>query len=174
MRKSDWQHLALLAILMSREEMKPALHNRLLAYTWEFSISMGIASAIGFMLLIFHHEGALIWDWFVIGMILLTAVPTAGIGYFFGAIYIWMILGHVAARIQGAPFSKGDEVMVLSGKHKGRVTRIYQVWEPRGQIRLELGEEAKKAVTDVVCIVTVTRTRCKESAQAVREHPAGA
>lgn len=162
------------AILYVAQEMKPALHHRLLAYAWEFSIFMGIAGAVGFMLCIFHNEGALIWDWSIVGLILLTTVPTAGIGYFMGALFIWMILGQIAARIQGSPFSKGDEVIVLSGKYKGRVTRVHAAWEPRNQVLLELGEEARRSVTDVVWVVTITRTRRETPAQTVQEHLAGA
>ena len=65
----------------------------------------------------------------------------------------------MAARLQGWPFKIGDEVCILSGKHINTITRIYEVWDERGQVRLDLGEEAKNAVDDVFCAVTVCRMK---------------
>jgi hypothetical protein len=143
--------------------MKPAFHNYLLAHTATFSIFTGIMGAIGSMLFLLHDEGALLLDWSLAGWILLAALPLAGIGYVIGICFIWMILGHIAARLQGWPFFEGEEVVILVGRHKGRVARIYEVWEPRGQVRLELGDAAKESVTDVYCAVAVTRANNKTS-----------
>jgi len=142
--------------------MKPAFHHYLLAHTAAFSITIGILGAIGIMLYTLHEEGALMGEWSVIGWILLAAIPVAGIGYVVGIVFIWMILGGIAARIQGWPFTNGDEVVILAGKNRGRVTRVYEVWEPRGQVRLELGDEARESITDVYCAVEVTRTKSTE------------
>ena len=139
--------------------MKPRFHNYLLAHTATFSMFAGIIGSIGIMLIALHGEGALIWDWEIAGWLLLTIIPVAGIGYMIGVTFIWMILGNIAAWMQGAPFSKGDEVIVLAGKHKGLVTRIHATWDTHGPVLLELGEEAgKKSISDFVCLVTVTRT----------------
>ncbi len=142
--------------------MKPAFHHYLLAHTAAFSIILGIIGAISLLLFTLHEEGALMAEWPVIGWIALTAIPVAGIGYIVGVVFIWSILGGIAARIQGWPFAEGDEVVILSGKNRGRVTKVYEIWEPRGQVRLELGDEAKECVTDVYCAVAVTRTRNTE------------
>lgn len=146
------------------DEMKPAFHHYLLAHTATFSIVIGIVGAIGIMLYTLHDEGALMGEWPVIGWILLAAIPVAGIGYVVGIAFIWMILGGLAARIQGWPFTEGDEVVILAGKDRGRVTKIYEVWEPRGQVRLELGDHAKESFEDVYCAVAVTRTKNTEQA----------
>ena len=118
---------------------------------------MGIMGALGFMLYMLNMEGALVAEWSAIGWVLLAAIPVAGIGYIIGVVFIWMLLGRIAARIQGWPFVVGEEVMILAGKHKGRIAKIYEVWEPRGQVRLELGEQEKESVNDVYCAVVVTR-----------------
>jgi hypothetical protein len=62
-------------------------------------------------------------------------------------------------RINGAPFDVGDQVMILSGKHAGRVVRVYQLWEERAQVRVELGDAERKAVTDVYSETQVCRCR---------------
>jgi len=147
-------------------KVNPAFHHYLLAHTATFSIIVGVIGSIGLLLLTLHEEGALVGDWLMIGWIIFIAIPVAGIGYIVGVAFIWMILGGIAAWIQGWPFSKGDEVVILSGKNRGRVAKVYAVWESRGQVRLELGDEAKESVTDVYCAVAVTRTN--------KEHPADA
>jgi hypothetical protein len=154
--------------------MKPALHHYLLAHTAIFSIIVGIVGATALLLFTLHEEGALIREWTVIGWIVLAAIPVAGIGYIIGVVFIWMILGGIAARIQGWPFAKGDEVVILSGKNRGRVVTVYEVWEPRGQVRLDLGDEAKENVTDVYCAVAVTRTKNTEQADAGNRAKPGA
>lgn len=94
----------------------------------------------------------------MIGLIGLAVLPVVGIGYFCGA-FIRMFVGGISARIQGWPFEVGDEVIVLAGKNKGQIARVYEVWETRGQVRLDLGREAKESVEDVFCAVLVTRLR---------------
>ena len=121
------------------------------------------------MLFTLHIEGVLMGNWPVIGWIILAAIPIAGIGYIVGVAFIWMLLGGIAARIQGWPFEKGDEVVILTGQNRGRVTKIYEVWEPRGQVRLELGGEAKESFADVYCAVAITRAKSQnKSSQPTR------
>jgi len=139
--------------------MKPALHNYLLAHTATFSAAIGVLAALGLLFFTLHDEGALTTRWPMIGWIILAAIPIGAIGYIVGVVFIWMMLGGIAARIQGWPFKKEEEVVILAGKNKGTVARIYEVWECRGQVRLELGEDARKAVTDVYCAVAVTRSK---------------
>lgn len=138
--------------------MKPAFHHYLLAHTATFSIIVGVVGALGLLLFTLHEEGALMGQWPLVGWIMLAAIPVAGIGCIVGMVFIWMMLSGIAAWIQGWPFSEGDEVVILAGKNRGRVAKVYEVWEPRGQVRLELGDAAKKSVTDVYCAVAVTRT----------------
>ena len=152
--------------------MKPALHNYFLAHTPIYSAAIGIVGTIGMFLKALHDGGALIGDWHVIGWIVLASIPIAAIGYIIGMIFIWMMLGGVAARIQGWPFKVGEELVILAGKEKGRMAKVYDVWEPRGQVRLELGDAAKDSFKDVYCAVAVTRARNTEQVVAVTPPPA--
>ena len=54
------------------------------------------------------------------------------------------ILGTYENERNGAPFQVGDRVHILAGPHKDRVLRIYEIWEERRQVRVELGDEKKK------------------------------
>ena len=119
---------------------------------------LGVIGAIALMLLALHEEGALVPDIGVWLLILLAVIPTGLIGLIMGVVFIWgFFLSHIAARIQGWPFSAGDEVIVLSGAHKNTRTRIYEVWTERGQVRVDLGPELKKAVKDIFCAVEVCK-----------------
>lgn len=139
--------------------MKPALHHYLLAHTAICSAAMGVVGAMVVFLKLLYERGALIGDWHVVGWIVLASIPTIVTGYLIGRIFIWMMLGGVAARLQGWPFKVGDELVILAGKERGRTARVYAVWEPRGQVRLELGDKDKDSYQDVYCAVAVTRTR---------------
>lgn len=138
--------------------MKVGFHHYFLAHTFSFSVVIGIAGSIGALLSTLHEEGLLMGEWPVIGWILLAAIPVAGIGYIFGCVFVWMVLGSIVGKIQGWPFTVGDEVVILTGENKGVVAKIYEVWADCGQVRVELGDEAKASVTDVYCSVTVART----------------
>jgi hypothetical protein len=108
----------------------------------------------------FLSEDALVPQFNVLVWIVLAAIPVAALGYILGIILLWSLtFGHVAARLQGWPFAVGDRVWILSGKHKGTLTTVYEVWAERGQVRVDLGSEAKGKVTDVYCAVAVCRAR---------------
>jgi hypothetical protein len=89
------------------------------------------------------HAGVLIW-------LCLAAVPVSAIGWIIGLCVVWPMLGTLAARLQGAPFNVGDQVWILTGQHKNTIATVDDVWEERGQVRLELPSE-----DDVYCEVTV-------------------
>jgi hypothetical protein len=61
------------------------------------------------------------------------------------------------ARVNGAPFRKGDAVRILCGRHRGTVAEVYEVWLERGQIRVDLGDAARKEVKDVFYLTDVLR-----------------
>lgn len=137
-----------------------------LARTAGISAAIGVLGAMALLLQVLRDADALIPDTGTILWTILAAVPMAGMGWIFGMAFIWGILGRLAARVQGWPFRVGDEVCILSGKHIHTVARVYEIWEERGQVRLDLGEEAKNAVDDVFCAVAVCRTKSDTSCEA--------
>ena len=62
-------------------------------------------------------------------------------------------------KINGAPFHNGDMVHILVGKHRGKIARVYEIWEERKEVRVDIGEQAKKDVEDVYSYTEV----CRES-----------
>ena len=111
------------------------------------------------MVAVLNDASALILNPVTIAWSIVAALPMAAMGWVFGITFLWMILGPIAARIQGWPFKVGDEVFILSGKEINRVARIYEIWHERGQVRVDLGAEAKNSVEDVFCAVAVCRLK---------------
>lgn len=60
-------------------------------------------------------------------------------------------------KLNGAPFQVGDQVMILRGPHHGKIAEIYEIWESRNQVRLDLGPAEKCAVTDCFCYMEICR-----------------
>jgi len=84
------------------------------------------------------------------------------LGFFLSLPFAWVLvrpLYDFRARLNGAPFYPGDRVRILVGPHCGRVANIYQVWDIRGQVRVELDEQSKKEMKDVFSFTQV----CHES-----------
>ena len=141
------------------KSLKPLFHHYLLAHTAKISGGIGVAGALAMMVAelqsksaLTAHPGVLIW-------IVLAAVPMAAIGWIVGVFFLWIPLGHAAARVQGWPFAVGDHVWILSGRDRDRITTVYEVWAERGQIRVDLGPERKDKFEDVFCAVEVCRAR---------------
>jgi hypothetical protein len=149
--------------------MKAARYHYFIAHTSTFSMIVGVIAAISILLLALYGEGALVADYGVWLWILLATIPAGLIGLVLGVIFIWGSLSHVAARIQGWPFKVGEEVVILLGKHKNSVTRIYEIWDERGQVRVDLGKELKESINDVYCAVAVCRPKKRTPNQAAME-----
>jgi len=152
-------------VILFDESMKPPFYRYILARTAGISAGVGVVGALALMLMSIHSEGVLIFRIGVLTWIVLVAVPVAAIGWMVGTIFLWgMVLGPVAARLQGWPFAVGDRVWILSGAHKNTITTVHEVWVERGQVRVELGPELKRKVEDVYCAVAVCRAHIAEPA----------
>jgi hypothetical protein len=92
------------------------------------------------------------------GLLVVAACLGAMLGAFPCGMFLGIILNSVEAR-NGAPFQQGDEVVILSKRFPGRVTRVYEVWPTRHQVRVELGEDERREVTDVFSYTDVCRRR---------------
>lgn len=136
--------------------MKPRPLNRILAHTLGICASLGACIAVSFYLWLMVAEGALTSDPWTILWVGMGAIPIGAAGGIVGIILLWgIVLGPVASKVQGWPFGIGEEVVILTGTRKGTIARVYEIWTERGEVRLELGDNAKRAVDDVYCAVEV-------------------
>ena len=92
--------------------------------------------------------------WTVYGAI--VAFP---LGAILGMFTFWPAVRIICHFLNGAPYRDGDVVHILAGSHRGRIVRVYEVWTERGELRVDLGEQEKKAVTDVLDNIQVCRAR---------------
>jgi hypothetical protein len=144
-------------------QRRPHIIHYCLAHAFGISAWGGMLVAFALTTQAYLTDGVFLLKTGYLLLAMLAYVPAGFMGLVFGVFPTWMVVGSVVSRIQGAPFRKGDTVCVLSGKHKGKVTTVYEVWECRGQVRVDLGEELKKAVEDVFCNVAVFKMRSAES-----------
>jgi hypothetical protein len=93
-----------------------------------------------------------VWKNIYTGIFSVCLILLAGVvGFFVSCIFAFFLipLYSLAAKLNGAPFHENDEVQILIGPHKGKIKKIYEIWSERKQVRVNLGEEEKNAVSDV-------------------------
>ena len=78
-------------------------------------------------------------------------------------------LYEYGARLNGAPFSVGDRVRILVGPHRDRVVEIYELWDERLQVRVNLDPESKDKVKDVFSYNEICREDIWRSSALARQ-----
>jgi hypothetical protein len=86
----------------------------------------------------------------------LVALP---LGCILGSLFLGPFVFAVGSKINGSPFHEGDLVHILVGPYRDRVGHIYEMWPSRNQVRVEIGEQAEKDVTDVFSYNEICRER---------------
>ena len=94
--------------------------------------------------------------------LIVSLLAAAPLGWILGAIFLWPVFFAVGSKVNGAPFEEGDLVRILVGPHRGEVVRVYEVWEERNQVCVDLGGRAKTEATDVFNYTEVCRERKPE------------
>lgn len=110
-----------------------------------------------------------VWD----GLALAGYVAAAAaLGYFVGMLMAVFTLGPIYYQQgldNGAPYAPGDSVRLLVGRHRGQTVRVYAIWGERNQVRVELGDAERDAVTDVFSYCEVCREPAAPQSDAVTE-----
>jgi len=130
--------------------MKPSPIRYFFGHGWKVSMCIGalvVAVWVGLSCGSFSVWAALA---------VLLALP---LGCILGAVFLWPFFFIVGSKINGSPFHEGDLVHILVGPHRDRVGRIYEMWPSRNQVRVEIGDQAKKDVTDVFSYNEICRER---------------
>lgn len=131
--------------------MKPSVAQRLFAKSWLWPITFWAGSLLaGFVVAVQFYPAK---THFVLALLI---GATSGVALTsFGLRVIW----RLRRRFNGAPFRSGDLVRILSGRHRGVVTTVYEEWPERDQVRVDLGEQAKRDVQDVFSCVELIREK---------------
>lgn len=81
----------------------------------------------------------------------LNWVLGAVFGFVLALLIAWPVLGaayYDRLRKNGGPFKVGDIVQILVGPHRGRVVRVYSLWQCDA-VRVDLGEGEKSNFKDI-------------------------
>jgi hypothetical protein len=136
--------------------MKPRFFNYWLAHSCLISVCGSILTAIILLTRFYYNEGIFSLNAIYLILALLLYIPASLIGFFVGVFVVWrMIVGNIVSILHGAPLQPGDTVCILSGKHKGEITKVNQAWESRGQVVVNFSTESKTYLDDVFCNIAV-------------------
>ena len=86
----------------------------------------------------------------IVGQTLVALAAAYLLGMILGTMLLWPFLRLWARKMNGGPFTLHDRVLILAGRHKGRIASIYELWPTRAEVRVDLGGEERKNITDVV------------------------
>ena len=87
----------------------------------------------------------------------LAFLCVSALGVIFGVVCLWPPIGHRVLKFQGWPFQIGERVEVLTGPEARTVAQVYEVWQSRCEVRLDLGAEKAAEVQDVFAGTNLTR-----------------
>ncbi len=76
----------------------------------------------------------------------------------------WFFIGpffYAREMKNGGPFKVGDTVQILSGPHKGRISRVYSTWQGN-TLRVELGTREKDEFKDIFSPAQLLREEIAE------------
>lgn len=99
-------------------------------------------------------------QWQFLLLFVTSVILMGALGFFLSLPVAFVFLApiyHLRAKFNGAPFHIGDRVQILSGPYQGRVVEVYDVWNERNQVRVDLDPQAKADVKDVFSTTQVCR-----------------
>lgn len=146
-----------------RDNIKPRLLNKICAHPEMVScvLSVCVFGTVSYpfwedLLRNIPHN----WQWMLYFWVL--AVPAATLlTCFFGYLIFCIPIYEICYRINGAPLLPGDQIVILSGPHKGALTTVCEITLGQGGQELEvvdLGGERK----DIFDEVKLLRTKRSE------------
>ena len=132
---------------------KPTRWQYFLASNW-WMYPYFTASAIAGIGVGLPHNGIAIWESGRLNLPALVCVGPvfAAAGYVAGFVFFGFALRPILIAISphlDAEFRKGDYVLVLSPKHRGKILRVYSKWQ-QDTFRVDLGPEAEARYKDIL------------------------
>jgi hypothetical protein len=91
-------------------------------------------------------------DWQTPLLLICIFVPTSGLGFFLGMFTCWPLIRVACSKYNGAPLKVGDQVLILTGPDKGKITEVWQITIGQGKwelARLNLGTERSERFRDI-------------------------
>jgi hypothetical protein len=140
---------------------------------WFAAIPLLLALAVGRTCASFLDPFADWWDFFRFAWFVLLALL---LGFFLAVFPGWFVIGPLfydREMKNGGPFKVGDTVQILSGPHKGRISRVYSTWQGN-TLRVELGAREKDEFKDIFSPAQLLREgsapHCMQRTRQLRFH----
>jgi len=128
--------------------MKVPAINRAAAYFMQIIAQTGGVIGVATLSFLYGRMGNFEIRW-GLGVAIIASIAAAyAAGSLIGTIFFGIILHEPFRRIQGAPFKVGDQVIILKGPRKNKITEVYEVWYPRMQVRVRLTDDEAKGAAD--------------------------
>jgi hypothetical protein len=138
---------------------------------WFATIPLLLAFAVGLTCASFLDPLAVWWDFVRVAWFVLLALL---LGFFLAMFPGWLVIGPLFYDREvknGGPFKVGDSVQILSGLHKGRVSRVYSTWQGN-MLRVELGAGERDEFKDIFSSAQLLREGSAELIAAPNGGPA--
>jgi len=139
--------------------MKPRFYHSLLAH---FPAIVAQAGGV-FLVSVFSVVCSPLWenssDSVSRAEFVLAVVAAYPLGALLASLFLGPFLYPLVQRCAGAPFSVGDQVLILQGRRKGKIAEVYEVWSERRQVRLRLSDDERETVSDVFSDHQILRKR---------------
>ena len=149
--------------ILVRRQMKPTRMQYIIAEGWlerVFHTVIPLLCALS-VIRILKPTLELLSNWSYLSRFTVIVLTVLMIGYLSALVIGWFILGpihYIRGLGNGAPFHKGDLVQILVAPHRDRLARVYEVWESRKQVRVELSAKEKEELKDFFSFIQI----CKE------------
>ena len=151
--------------------MKPKVTNVICAYP--MLLSWLIGAAVLDTLVVFAIAGHSSWSVLIaptlLGSVAFALVPATLLGWFLGMFTCWPFVSRICTRYNGAPFAVGEDVVILGGRCRGTVTKIYETTKGQGGqtlLKLDIGQEMKETHLDLYDEYSITRATKGEQSPA--------
>jgi hypothetical protein len=129
--------------------MKPRFYHHLAAHFPAIVAQAGGVALVSFASVSYAPLIAVDSGFSSLAGLALAVVAAYALGAILSILFVGPLVCRLIYRLVGAPFHEGDQVVILCGKRKGKITEVYEVWESRGEVRLRLSDDESESVTDV-------------------------
>jgi len=158
-------------LFVRRDNMTPSVLNRTCARPVVISWVIGACVLNGLVLTPLIGIAS---DLQGVVFLLLPFVSATGLGFFLGMFTCWPWIRRICSRVNGAPLKIGDRVLVLSRRHRGTTTQVYEITTGQGGwdlARLDLGPAHRDKFTDIFEQYSVLKINGEPDGPANRSQP---
>jgi hypothetical protein len=148
-------------LLSFGEDVKTSTTQYLFANNWPIKMHLGIAAVLGLWIAVSICQPSMSsfadWQYSLLFVVSILLAPIVAVGLSLILVpFVWGPIFHARERLNGGPFLVGDRVRILVGPHRGRISRVYSLWQG-SSVRVQIGKEAEDTYKDVFSPMQLVR-----------------